>query len=205
MIFTPANAVEYGDLNVGEPRLSPQQKSINFRIHTLASSLFKGAAQYYGAHFGVGLPEMRVLSNLGSEGPLAARRIIELTAMDKALVSRVLTVLNCRGYLTSSSPKSDPRRRTWQLSRAGQDLVKRLRPEWQRREAIIQAELSAPERDVLANLLDRMLRASEKLRAEEAIKVQVARRSPAKAPARRRRANGRADDHAGTGETLHGI
>ena len=82
------------------PQLSQQRKSINFRVHSLASSLFKGAMQYYGAHFGVGLPEMRVLSRLGSEGPLAAHQIVALTAMDKALVSRVLTALNRRGYAT---------------------------------------------------------------------------------------------------------
>jgi len=190
---------------VDDAQLQQQQKSINFRVHSLASSLFKGAMQYYGAHFRVGLPEMRVLSNLGSEGPLAAHRIVELTAMDKALVSRVLTVLSRRGYLTSSSPRSDPRRRTWQLSRAGQDLVKRLRPELQRREAIIQAGLSAAEREVLADLLDRMLVASEKLRTEEAIQVQAARRSPAKASARGRTANVRADHHAGAGETLRSM
>lgn len=142
-------------------------KSINFRLHTLASSLFKGATQYYGAHFGVGLPEMRVLSNLGSEGPLAAFHIVALTSMDKALVSRVLTTLSRRGYLVSSASKSDPRRRTWRLSKSGEVLVERLRPEWRRREAIIQAALSKPEREVLGELLDRMLAASEALRAEE--------------------------------------
>jgi len=205
MVSPPANTIGHGDLNVGEPRLSQQQKSINFRIHTLASSLFKGATQYYGAHFGVGLPEMRVLSNLGSEGRLAAHRIVELTAMDKALVSRVLTVLSRRGYLVSSSPRSDPRRRTWQLSRAGQDLVKRLRPEWQRREAIIQAGLSAAEREVLADLLDRLLLASETLRAEEATQVQAARELPSKATARGRPTTRRADHRAAPDETLHGI
>jgi DNA-binding MarR family transcriptional regulator len=143
-------------------------KSINFRLHTLASSLFKGATQYYDAHFGVGLPEMRVLSNLGSEGPLAAYQIVTLTAMDKALVSRVLTTLSRRGYLVSSASKSDPRRRTWRLSENGDALVERLRPEWLRREAIIQAGLSRSEREVLGELLDRMLAASEALRAEEA-------------------------------------
>ena len=70
---------------MGEPKAPRQNRSINFRLHTLASSLFKGATQYYGAHFGIGLPEMRVLSNLGSEGPLAAYQIVALTAMDKAL------------------------------------------------------------------------------------------------------------------------
>jgi DNA-binding MarR family transcriptional regulator len=147
----------------------PQQpKSINFRVHSLASSLLKGAMQYYGAQFGVGLPEMRVLSSLGSEGPLAAHQIIALTAMDKALVSRVLTMLNRRGLATSSSPGSDPRRRTWALTCAGGDLLRRLRPEWKRREAIIQAGLSDAEQRLLADMLERMLAASERLRAAEA-------------------------------------
>jgi len=153
----------------------PAPKSINFRLHTLASSLFKGATQYYGAHFGVGLPEMRVLSNLGSEGPLAAYQIVTLTAMDKALVSRVLTTLSRRGYLASSASKSDPRRRTWRLSKSGETLMDRLRPEWQRREAIIQAGLSRAEREVLGELLDRMLAASESLRAKEAEALAAAR------------------------------
>jgi DNA-binding MarR family transcriptional regulator len=147
---------------------SAEHKSINFRVHTLASSLFKGATQYYGAHFGIGLPEMRVLSNLGSEGPLAAYQIVALTAMDKALVSRVLTMLNHRRFIGSSARKSDPRRRTWDLTPAGQNLVDRLRPEWRRREAIIQAGLSDDERAVLADLLDRLFLASETLRGDEA-------------------------------------
>lgn len=171
---------------MGDPRRSQQQKSINFRIHTLASSLFKGAMQYYGTHFGVGLPEMRVLSNLGSEGPLAAHRIVDLTAMDKALVSRVLTTLGRRGYITSSSPESDPRRRTWRLSRSGQELVKRLQPEWKRRESIIQGGLSKAERTMLADLLDRMLAASEELRAEEAAQAQATPRAPKEASPRKR-------------------
>ncbi len=156
-----------------------QQRSINFRVHSLASSLLKGAMQYYGAHYGVGLPEMRVLSSLGSEGPLAAHQIIALTAMDKALVSRVLTVLNRRGFITSSSPESDQRRRTWELTRAGRDLVRRLRPEWKRREAIIQAGLSATEREALADMLERMLLASERLRAEEASRLRATRKRTA--------------------------
>lgn len=156
-----------------------QERSINFRVHTLASSLFKGAMQYYVAHFGVGLPEMRILSNLSREGALAAHQIVALTAMDKALVSRVLTILDRRGYITASSSKTDPRRRIWALSRAGRDLVKRLQPEWRRREKIIQAGLSEPERAILADLLDRLCAASEKLRAEEAMALRLPRKAAA--------------------------
>jgi DNA-binding MarR family transcriptional regulator len=194
-----------GDPDLDEPRPSRRQRSINFRIHTLASSLFKGATQYYGSRFGVGLPEMRVLSNLGSEGPLAAHQVVALTAMDKALVSRVFTTLNRRGYVISSSHKSDPRRRTWQLSRSGQELVKRLRPEWQRREAIIQAGLSAAERDILADLLDRLLVASEQLRAEEAAQLPAERPLPAGPAPRGRAANTRSERRGAAGEQPRGI
>ena len=95
-----------------------QNRSINFRLHTLASSLFKGATKYYGAHFGIGLPEMRVLSSLGSEGPLAAYQIVALTAMDKALVSRVLTTLRRRG--------SGPQRRASAIFATGLNSITRL-------------------------------------------------------------------------------
>ncbi len=164
-----------------DAQVSPgQDRSINFRVHTLASSLFKGAMQYYVAHFGVGLPEMRILSNLSREGPLAAHQIVALTAMDKALVSRALTMLDRRGTISSSSPKSDPRRRTWALTRSGRDLVKRLQPEWRRRERIIQAGLSEAERSLLSDLLDRLFTASETLRAEEAAALRKPRKAAAK-------------------------
>ena len=189
MLWTASSAAGRGDLDVDQPRASQEQKSINFRVHTLASSLFKGAAQYYGVHFGVGLPEMRVLSNVGSEGPLAAHQIVALTAMDKALVSRVLTTLGRRRDVTSSSPKTDPRRRTWDLTRAGRDLVRQLRPEWKRREAIIQVGLSDSERTLRADMLQRTLVASEKLRAEETAALRLVRKSLSKSRVRPRLAN----------------
>ena len=86
--------------------------------------------------------QMRVLSNLESQGTLIASLVVALTAMDKALVSRVLTMLHRRRLVRSSAPKSDPRRRRSQPRRAGRNLVDRLQPEWRRREAVIQAGLA---------------------------------------------------------------
>jgi DNA-binding MarR family transcriptional regulator len=174
-----------------EERFSHGQRSINFRVHALASSLFKGASQYYGARYDISLPEMRVLSNLGREGELAAHRIVELTVMDKALVSRVLRSLARRGFIASTAPKSDPRRRSWRLNKAGMDMVKRLQPEWRRREAIIQADLSKSERAILAKLLDRLFIASEKLREAEAGQIQAGRKDAARPNPKSKAANGR--------------
>lgn len=182
-------ATESETRKLDEAKSRREPKSINFRLHTLASSLFKGAAQYYGAHFGIGLPEMRILSNLGGEGPLPAHQLVAITAMDKALVSRVLTTLSQRGLLIASASRTDPRRRTWRLSAAGRELVRKLQPEWKRREAIIQAGLSKREQSVLGNLLDRMLAASEQLRAEEARQLRAKKAAFPRPKARRSRSD----------------
>jgi len=167
------------DLDLSHTEALIQPKSINFRVYALASSLFKGATQYYTPRFGIGLPEMRVLSNLDSEGPLAAYQVVALTVMDKGLVSRVLIALKRRRLVTSSAPKTDPRRRTWRLTRTGQGLVDRLRPEWRRREAILQACLSDSERILLLEVLERLFVASEKLRGEESVAAsQIAASDP---------------------------
>jgi DNA-binding MarR family transcriptional regulator len=149
-------------------RHSKSRKSINFRVHALASSLFKGAQQYYGSRFGVGIPEMRILSNLGSEGPLSATQLVTLTAMDKGLLSRILTALHARGLVQATAPASDPRRRTWTLSDLGNQMVETLRPVWRQREALIQAGLSEAEREHLEEMLERLFLASEALRKREA-------------------------------------
>jgi DNA-binding MarR family transcriptional regulator len=160
--------------------LSQQQplradKSINFRVHRLASSLFKGAQQFYGAYFNIGLPEVRILSNLRSEGPLTATELVALTAMDKGLVSRILNVLSARGLLRSVASPAAPRRRTWSLSRGGKQLTEALRPEWTRREAIIQAGLTAAERKRLGDILERLFVASEALREQETKELRAMR------------------------------
>ncbi len=151
-------------------------------MHALSSSLFKGATQFYVARFGVGLPEMRVLSTLDSHGPLAAYQLVARTAMDKALVSRVLAALSRRAYVTAASGATPvaARRCAWTLTRSGQDLVRRLRPMWRRREAIIQAELSGTERELLVDMLQRMFSASEALRAQEACELKPAPRRAAR-------------------------
>jgi DNA-binding MarR family transcriptional regulator len=160
-----------------ESAVSQYEKSINYNIYTLASSLFKGATQFYVAHFGVGQPEMRVLSTLGSHGGMPAYQLATLTAMDKALISRVLAALARRTYVRAEAPETDIRRRVWELTPSGRALVARLQPVWKQREAIIQADLSAEEQKLLVDMLQRMLRASEALRAEEAQQIKAEKRA----------------------------
>ena len=167
--------------------LHRQNQSINYRVYALASSLSKGAMRFYQAKFGIALPEMRLLSTLGSYRRLSSLELVKLTAMDKGLVSRVLAGLAKRNLVQDVPAAAGSSRRVWKLSASGTALVARLRPVWQERESRLQADLSAKEHKLLLRLLETLFHASEKLRAEEAETLSTASRKP---PARRTRRAG---------------
>ena len=144
-----------------------QRRSINFWVHALAGSLSKGAMRYYSARFGSRLPEMRILNTLYDDGNLAARELVYLTAMDKALVSRVLSGLQESGYVEQIKDSERIRLREWTLTEKGRELIERLIPEWTQRWKFMQAGLSEQERASLKNMLHKLFLASEELYAIE--------------------------------------
>ena len=164
--------------------------SVNYWVHTLSSSLVKGASLYYGRRFNVTLPEMRILSTLHSHGDMPARDLVTLLAMDKGMVSRVLAQLTASGRVELLDGGQRSRLRRWTLTPAGRAFVSELQPVWQEREARIQAGLSGAEHDRLVDMLERLFWASEKVRAEEkkALRTGSSRtQASARAPGRRRR------------------
>jgi DNA-binding MarR family transcriptional regulator len=166
--------------------------SVNYWVHALSSSLVKGATAYYGRHFDVTLPEMRILSTLHSHGDMPARDLVRLLAMDKAMVSRVLAQLSERGRVELLDGGRRSRLRRWTLTPSGRTFVSELQPVWLEREARIQAGLTKAEHDQLVDMLERLFWASENVRAEEKKKALRARSSKIKTdacePGRRRRA-----------------
>jgi DNA-binding MarR family transcriptional regulator len=148
--------------------LHHENQSINYRVYALASSLSKGAMRFYLATFGLALPQMRLLSTLGSRRRLSSLELVKLTAMDKGLVSRVLNGLGQRGWVEQVPLARSSNRRVWRLTRTGAALVARLQPVWRERESRLQSDLTPQEHELLLRLLERLFQASERLRAEEA-------------------------------------
>jgi DNA-binding MarR family transcriptional regulator len=144
-----------------------QRRSINFWVHALAGSISKSAMRYYSANFGIRLPEMRILNTLYDDGNLAARELVYLTAMDKALVSRVLAGLLEAGYVEQIEDSERIRLREWTLTEKGRQLIERLIPEWTARWKFIQKDLDDKERAALKDMLQRLFLSSEALYATE--------------------------------------
>ncbi|SMF67599.1 DNA-binding transcriptional regulator, MarR family [Tistlia consotensis] len=99
---------------------------IPYFLASVNNALSRGASQTYLATFGVGIVEWRVVSMLAIEPGIAAARICEIIALDKAATSRALSRLSELGYLAFETPGSDPRRKAWWLNARGYELHDRI-------------------------------------------------------------------------------
>ncbi len=90
------------------------------------SGLSRVASRWYLEEFGVGIVEWRAASSLAIEPGIAARRVCELSGLDKAAASRSLHLLEDLGHAVSAAGVSDPRRRSWTLTDSGYALHDRI-------------------------------------------------------------------------------
>ena len=111
----------------------------------LSNTLTNNASIFYRQHFGVGLTDWRIMYRLASEPWITAHRICELSALDKAVVSRSIAWMESRGLVLIRGDAKDARRRLLALSPAGLDLHDRITVVALERERNFLAALNADE------------------------------------------------------------
>jgi DNA-binding MarR family transcriptional regulator len=97
-----------------------------FLIVALANKLSASATQTYMRHFGVGVMEWRVLAMVAVYPGVNAKRISEVSGVDKSSISRAANTLVRRGYLVATEDHSDNRRSLHVLTKAGYALHNRI-------------------------------------------------------------------------------
>jgi len=150
------------------------------RIHRLARSLLRASTAYYLREFGLGVPHIQILNSIWNHGPMVSKDIAGNLTMNKGLISRSLAELTKAGYIESARDPNDARRRVWALKDSGKTFVLRWRPIGLKRQTKFLKVLTADERPMLVDILDRLYASSEKLRAEEALLLAKSRRSQSK-------------------------
>lgn len=115
------------------------------------SNLIGGA---YRARFGLSVWQWRVLCTLGAEGPMTAREIVALSAMDKMTVSRAILGLRRRGLLSRSQSKADARAYRLSLTGQGQATYREIVPVALAFQEAVLDGLSPRERDLLLRTLE---------------------------------------------------
>ena len=132
---------------------------------SIASNAVSGAvAKAYVAHFGLRIPEWRLIAVLAEEEGLTQQALVARTEMDKMTVSRAAQGLSERGLVSRLRHGSDARSNILALSDAGRALYGQIAPKALEMEAALLSGLSDLEVEALKVTLQKLKDASHALR-----------------------------------------
>ena len=97
------------------------------RLNVLSSLVSQALTRVYGGH-GITIPEWRVLVCLGQFGVMTGKAIGERTHMHKTKVSRAVSELERRKFLSRRANRSDMREAFLSLAPAGRAVYEELAP-----------------------------------------------------------------------------
>jgi DNA-binding MarR family transcriptional regulator len=135
------------------------------RVTRLSSTLSRSAALRYRREFDVSLGEWRTLALLGQDPELTLNRLAARAGLDKAQMSRVVTKLVERGYIDRHQGARRSTRLT--LTAAGQGVYEGLMRSANDRDAELYSSVEADKMRIFEEVLDRLIRQSRHMEAEE--------------------------------------
>lgn len=109
-----------------------QQNTLNLQgyvpyfIRAIANKLAQAATRQYGERFGIGLNEWACLALLAREPEITAGRISEVGGYDKAVISRSISALVAKGYVSAEATTDHNRKRILRLTATGRKLHSKI-------------------------------------------------------------------------------
>ncbi|MCP5144180.1 MAG: MarR family transcriptional regulator [Gammaproteobacteria bacterium] len=134
------------------------EKSLTFLLSTLGSRIALIAEQTLRQTLDLSYMEWRVIQIVGTEKCTRPNRIIAVTGVNKANVSRAITALEQRGLLLRTHLEFHARNTELQLTRSGKVVYQKGNSLRRKAETPLLAGLSDNERNVLGNALRRIMR-----------------------------------------------
>ena len=117
-----------------KPPVAPESKALHlerflpYRLNVVGTLGGRALGRIYGEHFGIGIPEWRVVAQLGEFGKLTSRDIGELAQMHKTKVSRAVNELEKRGLVSRAENRQDRRESFVTLTAAGKRIYDQIVP-----------------------------------------------------------------------------
>jgi len=129
-----------------------------YQLSILSLKISKGIAEHYQDQFGINISEWRVLVILYQNPDITAKKIAQLSQMDKVRISRTLKSLVQKDYLTQSKHPLDARAKNYELNKRGIYLMRAVIPDALRYEEDLMSQLTPEERDQLHHLIGKFNR-----------------------------------------------
>lgn len=118
-----------------------------YRLNRAAAVSSRHFSRIYRAEFGLTVPEWRVLATLGQLGRATATEIGRDSAMHKTKVSRAVSALQRRRWVTREADEADRRVEHLSLTSAGKAAHRRLAPKMLACEEALLGRLTPRERE----------------------------------------------------------
>ncbi|MEK9969629.1 MAG: MarR family winged helix-turn-helix transcriptional regulator [Ferrovibrio sp.] len=132
------------------------EKFLPYRLSVVTNRISGALSRYYADRFGIGIPEWRVIANLGRMPGLTANEVVERSAMDKVTVSRAVAALEQKGLLDRARDTDDKRKSRLTLSAKGQTVYAEIAPLALGFEKDILTALSTEEALLLDRVIDKL-------------------------------------------------
>jgi DNA-binding MarR family transcriptional regulator len=133
------------------------ERFLPFKLSVASNRVSQRIAATYEEGFGLSMTAWRVMAVLGERPGESARNVAALTALDKVAVSRAVRILDELGYLVREASPLDGRQSRLSLSAAGQKAYREIIPKAIALEDEINARLTRKEKEVLDQVLDRLM------------------------------------------------
>lgn len=104
------------------------EKFLPYRLSVVTNRISGALSRHYADRFGIGIPEWRVIANLGRHPGITANDVVERSAMDKVTVSRAVAALETKGLLARERDSDDKRKSRLTLSTKGQAVYAEIAP-----------------------------------------------------------------------------
>src|ERR1700720_4977856 len=118
-----------------------------FRLNRLAAEVSAALSSEYQEHYGLDIPEWRVIATLGfRDEACSAQYIAHCTRTHKSTISRAVTALMTRLLVERVENEDDRREFALRMTRKGKALYQELIPRLKRKEQAILSCLTAQER-----------------------------------------------------------
>lgn len=134
-----------------------------YQLAVLADTMSQSLSRLYSDRYGLGVPEWRVLANLGQRGTMTATEIGTHAQMHKTKVSRAVSGLATRGYVLRERNSADQREALLQLTDEGRRVYDELVPSARAFNKALESMLTDDEKALLRSMLDRLTSRSRDL------------------------------------------
>lgn len=152
-------ASDLGDSAPVHATARPLDDSVAYKITVIADLIARRVSQIAASVGGLNLSQWRVLAAIGDQEGRTASQVVDMTPMDKGIVSRAVASLVTQGYLTRQASDQDGRVSHLYMTAGGRKTFTAILAELERTGALGELIISGPDRMQLLHTLDEIIAA----------------------------------------------